>query len=419
MRFFLAIFALFALFLGVTAETYYKEEFGKDWDKRWQVSKWKKADGTAGQWKVSSGEWYGDKESAAGLQTSQDARFYSISSKFDNEFSSSGKDLVLQFQIKHPQKIDCGGGYIKLLPSNVDQENFSGDAKYYIMFGPDICGTSTRKVHAIFHYNGQNYLIKKSVNCETDQLSHVYTLLVRADKTYAIYIDGDKKEGGNILDDWDVLPPKTIKDPNQSKPKDWVDEAQIDDPEDKKPEGFDDVAKQIPDPDADKPADWDDEADGKWEAPLIDNPDYKGEWKAKRIPNPAYKGKWVHPEIPNPAYQEDASIAVFDDIGAVGIEIWQVKAGTIFDNIIVTDSLAEAVAFRESTFDAVKAQEKTMFDEVEKERLAKEEADRKKLEEERAKADDDEDEEDDDEDDDDDDDDDEDDKKKKSKHDEL
>lgn len=49
-----------------------------------------------------------------GIQTSQDARFYAVSSKLDKSFSNKGKSLVLQFTVKHEQSIDCGGGYIKV-----------------------------------------------------------------------------------------------------------------------------------------------------------------------------------------------------------------------------------------------------------------------------------------------------------------
>jgi len=143
------------------ATTYFKEGFDKDWKSRWVVSKWKQSSGEAGNWKVSAGEWYGDKDLSAGLQTSQDARFYSISSKFKSTFDATDKDLVFQFSVKFPQKIDCGGGYVKLLPANTDQEEFNGDSPYYVMFGPDICGTSTKKVHVIFNYKGENKLIKK------------------------------------------------------------------------------------------------------------------------------------------------------------------------------------------------------------------------------------------------------------------
>merc|ERR1712183_447188 len=84
------------------------------------------------------------------------------------------------------------------------------------------------------------------------------------------------------------------------KPSDWVDDSMMDDPEDKKPDDWTDE-KRIVDKDASKPDDWDDEEDGEWEAPMKDNPEYKGEW--------------------------------------------QVKSGTIFDNIIITDDKAEADTF--------------------------------------------------------------------------
>lgn len=366
-----------AMIAAGQAEVFYKETFSGDWESRWIQSSHKKDSGEAGDFKLTAGEWYGDADADKGVQTSQDARFYAYSSKLDKPFSNKGKDLVVQFQVKHPQKIDCGGGYIKLHPSSLDQAGYNGDSEYNIMFGPDVCGTSTRRVHAIFNYKGTNHLIKKTVACETDQLSHVYTLVVKSDNTYEIQIDGKKKESGSLEDDWDMLKPKKIKDPEQSKPSDWVDNAMMDDPDDKKPDGWDDIPATIVDPDAEKPDDWDDEDDGEWEAPTIDNPEYKGEWKPKRIDNPDYKGPWVHPEIDNPDYAPDSELGQYDDHGAVGFEIWQVKAGTIFDNIFVGDNLAEAEAFRDETWGANKDAEKKMFDDLEKKKRDEEEAERK------------------------------------------
>lgn len=213
------------------------------------------------------------------------------------------------------------------------------------MFGPDICGT-TKRVHVIFNYKGENHLIKHTIPCETDTFSHVYTLIVHPDQTYQVLIDNVEKRSGSITDDWDVLPPKQIKDPNQSKPEDWVDDASIPDPEAVKPEGWDDIAQFIPDPEAEQPEDWDTELDGDWEAPLMPNPDYQGEWAPPMIPNPAYKGQWVHPLIDNPEYEYDSDIYSYKTAG-VGIEIWQVKSGSIFDNILVTNDVAEARAAAE------------------------------------------------------------------------
>lgn len=105
---------------------------------------------------------------------------------------------------------------------------------------------------------------------------------------FQVLIDNEKVESGELEADWNFLPPKKIRDPDAKKPEDWEDKATIDDPNDTKPEDWD-KAEHIPDPDATKPEDWDDEMDGEWEAPMIDNPDYKGVWSPKQIDNPNYK----------------------------------------------------------------------------------------------------------------------------------
>jgi len=383
----LVVACMLALLAAAVATTHFTEQFddGAAWSKRWVQSSWKKSSGEAGAFTLTAGKWYGDAKEDQGVQTSTDARFYAYSSKIATPFNNEGKTLVLQFSVKHEQDIDCGGGYIKLLPAGLDQADFTGDSEYFIMFGPDICGTSTKKVHVILTYKGKNHLIKKEISAESDRLTHVYTLILNPDQTYEVRIDGSKKESGSLLEDWDFLPAKTIKDPAVSKPSDWVDEAMMDDPADKKPSDYDDTPKQIPDPDAKKPEDWDDEADGEWEAPKIDNPEFKGEWKPKKIKNPAYKGKWVHPEIANPEFTEDNKIYAFNNIGHVGFDLWQVKAGSIFDNIIVTDSVSDAEKLMEQTYGANKDGEKKMFDKVEAAKREEEEAERKKAEEERKK----------------------------------
>merc|ERR1712212_391129 len=120
---------------------------------------------------------------------------------------------------------------------------------------------------------------------------------------------------------------------------------------------------------------------------MIDNPDYKGEWKPKQIDNPDFKGKWVHPEIDNPDYSPDDKLYAYSDIGAIGFDLWQVKSGTIFDNILITDDVDFAKEFGDSTWGKTKDPEKKMKDEQdeedrkkreEEEKLRKEEEDSKK-----------------------------------------
>ncbi|XP_063057197.1 calreticulin 3a isoform X1 [Engraulis encrasicolus] len=366
-----AIFALLGFLSATDATVFLKEQFldGDGWKSRWVESKHKS---DYGKWRLTAGKFYGDAEKDKGLQTSQDARFYALSSRFE-AFSNEGKTLILQFTVKHEQQIDCGGGYVKLFPADLNQEDMHGDSRYYVMFGPDICGYDTKKVHVIINYKGQNHLIKKEVKARDDEHTHLYTLIIRSDQTYEVKVNNEKLAWGKLEDDWDLLPPKTVKDPHAEKPADWDDRVLIDDPEDLKPEGWDEP-ENIPDPDAKKPDDWDEEMDGEWEPPMIPNPEYKGEWKPKQIDNPNYKGSWVHPEIANPDYTADGTIYKFDNIGVLGLDLWQVKSGTIFDNFLITDDEKAAENFAKETWGATKGPEKKMREEqLEEERKQRDE----------------------------------------------
>lgn len=371
--------------LGLAAAepaVYFKEQFldGDAWTNRWVESKHKS---DFGKFVLSSGKFYGDQEKDKGLQTSQDARFYALSARFE-PFSNKDQTLVVQFTVKHEQNIDCGGGYVKLFPENLDQKDMHGDSEYNIMFGPDICGPGTKKVHVIFNYKGKNVLINKDIRCKDDEFTHLYTLIVRPDNTYEVKIDNNQVESGSLEDDWDFLPPKKIKDPDASKPDDWDERAKIDDPTDSKPEDWD-KPEHIPDPDAKKPEDWDEEMDGEWEPPVIQNPEYKGEWKPRQIDNPNYKGTWIHPEVDNPEYSPDAHIYAYDSFAVLGLDLWQVKSGTIFDNFLITNDEAYAEEFGNETWGVTKAAEKKMKDKQDEEqRLKEEEEDKKRKEEEEA-----------------------------------
>merc|ERR1712084_165832 len=164
---------------------------------------------------------------------------------------------------------------------------------------------------------------------------------VNADNTVKVEVDQSEIYSGNMKDDWELLKPKIIADPEDKKPGDWVDTSMMDDPEDAKPDDWV-TDKRIVDAEAKKP---DDEEDGEWEAPMKDNPEYKGDWKAKRISNPEYKGVWEAKKIDNPEYVDDDAVYKYADFGFIGFDLWQVKAETIFDNVIITDDVAEADAF--------------------------------------------------------------------------
>jgi len=327
-------------------EVFFEEKFeSAEWESRWVHSKWKgnEPNSAVGKFEWSAGKWFGDETAQKGLRTSKNMHYHSASAKLAKPISTKGKDLVLQFSVKHEgQEFSfCGGGYIKLLPSDFDQEKFGGDTPYKIMFGPDICGYDISRIHSIFTFQDKNLLRNSDIKLEYDDknsFTHLYSLVVKPDNTYKVYFDLKEKVSGSLHEHWN-FPNKTSDDPADKKPEAWVDTKKMDDPKQKKPDDWVTDAK-IRDPEATVPAEWDEEEDGVYEAPMISNPKYKGEWHTTQVDNPDYKGEWAPKQVDNPTFVQD--VYVQEDIGAVGFELWTVNEGSIFDNILICDDWEHA-----------------------------------------------------------------------------
>merc|ERR1712146_760183 len=94
-----------------------------------------------------------------------------------------------------------------------------------------------------------------------------------------------------------------------------------------------------------------------------------GEWMGKRISNPAYKGFWEAKKIANPKFVDDDSLYSFEDFGFIGFDLWQVKGGSIFDKIIITDDEGEAdkLAEKWKALNAHEQEDKKKADDTKKE----------------------------------------------------
>jgi len=256
-----------------------------------------------------------------GLVVQKPAQKVAYFAPFEQSVSISdlGEDesFVVQYDLRLVDGLSCGGAYIKLPSFQKDfkPETFKVDTPYTVMFGPDHCGT-TNKVHFIIKHKNPvtgkyvEHGMKDPPRVKLDGDTHLYSLVVRGNNKFEIYIDQESEKSGSLLEDMEppINPPKMIPDPSQSKPADWVDEAKIADPEAKKPEDWDedapmmiddtsvekpedwkdDAPKTIPDPKSKKPDDWDDSDDGDWEAPTIDNPACKD----SSCRNDRYYGRW-------------------------------------------------------------------------------------------------------------------------------
>ena len=64
-----------------SAKVFFEEQFKDDsWSDRWVQSEHKD---DLGKFELSAGGFYGDAEKDKGIKTSQDAKFYGLSAKFD------------------------------------------------------------------------------------------------------------------------------------------------------------------------------------------------------------------------------------------------------------------------------------------------------------------------------------------------
>ncbi|KAJ4967868.1 hypothetical protein NE237_014569 [Protea cynaroides] len=107
--------------------------------------------------------------------------------------------VVLQFKSRHQRGLDCGGSYVKILgpqkPGWTPKE-FDSESPYSIMFGPDNNSQSRR-----------------------DEL--------------LILTDGEAMHKANFTAEYDfkppIIPPVTILDPDDQKPEKWDDRAKIPD----------------------------------------------------------------------------------------------------------------------------------------------------------------------------------------------
>lgn len=202
-----------------------------------------------------------------GLVAKTPAAHHAISVAFDTPVDPTDKDFVVQYELKLQDELQCGGAYIKLLtesPSGIQYKEFDDKTPYTIMFGPDKCG-STNKVHFIFRHQSpvtqewEEKHFKNTPSIKDDAKTHLYTLYVRPNNSFEMYIDKVRVKFGTLLEDFSpaVNPPALIDDPKDKKPSDWVDDPKMPDPHATKPADWDEFApKTIPDEDAEIPEDW-------------------------------------------------------------------------------------------------------------------------------------------------------------------
>lgn len=342
------IFMFLFSFLSVV---YFEERFDRGWDRHWVKSEKHPPGKPFGRWQCTAGSTPGNPSIQRGIKTLDNYRHYCISSKFQKCLvkEDKSKPLIIQYTVKQDRPVICGGLYLKLFPDGLDQKRFTGGTPYSLMFGPDICHAHTHFIKFLVNRNGTNFNMNTHLEPNRDGHTHLLTLQLFGNASFAIYKDGDQIHYSTFKEDFDYEGPKYIMDPYDRKPEDWDEREWVIDLDDKRPDDWDD-RKLIPNEKAKKPPQWNDELDGEWEPPMIPNPNYRGQWKPREVPNAGYMGIWRPRKIPNPDYSPDEEFGVFDDLCYLGIDIMQDNAGSIFDNFLVTDNMTYAQEMANEVF---------------------------------------------------------------------
>lgn len=347
-----------------------------------------------GKWEIEQPHLYPGFEHDFGLAMKSVASHYSIAYKLPHLINNTNKDLVIQYEVKLQKGLECGGAYIKLLDDAKNYQFFNSETPYQIMFGPDKCG-SENKINLIMRKKLPNGEVEEKhlrypPLARINDLSNLYTLIITPNNDFEIRINGKVVELGNFITDEELFsptmnPPRIIEDPNDKKPEDWDDRKYIADPEAEPPKDYEKLHAHpvIPDPNAVKPDDWDESAPryipdpdavkpldapddwkppmivnpkcetgcGSWTPPMIGNADYKGPWIAPEIENPNFQGTWQPRKIDNPDYYELENPYQFDNsVGGLGFELWNMDGGVLFDNIYLGNAIAEAELIGNETF---------------------------------------------------------------------
>jgi len=382
------------------------------------LSKWIPSSNLGGEWKVGQvdGAPYLGNDHSLILKNPADQHV--ISRVLDRPISGvdEGQSLVVQFEVRFPSNFQCGEASLKLFAYNetFSSEDANDSSPYVLAFGPANCRAAPDQVHFSFRHKSpktgewEKKSLEDPPKPKTNNRTHLYTLFIGGDNSFAIFIDKVQVKTGSLLADFrpPVNPPEEIDDPNDKKPHDWVDQDKIPDPNALPPKVCEDDAHHIeipyppadlhkPEPDceepeyyidphavkpstwcvdcpdqihdkqAQRPVDWDEVVNGEWEPPLIANPqcdlggcgvwgtrnpEFRGKWKAPIIHNPAYQGKWKPHRIHNPNYFQDLKPYKLSPIGAIGFVVQTNGENIEFDNIYIGNLLDAAWDMADKTW---------------------------------------------------------------------
>jgi calnexin len=347
---------------------------------RWKPSN---ATGYNGTWKCETLFQLHGRRGEKGISLDTKGKTHAISHRFRHPISvPENATLIIQYEARGQFLFTCTTAYIKIFTDpTFDPANLTNDTIPFLEFGPERCGLFNQSRLNVFRTASDgspvNHSLKNPHWIPIDEVTHLYTLIIRPDGTFETLIDNRSSRNGTWIDDFTppIFEMPTIDDPSDVKPEDWDDRVLVRDPNARKPADWDDDApfqipdprkrspppgwlvdepKMIPDASTKKPANWNEDTMGEWKprnvpnpkcykaagcgeykAPTVRNPKAHGKWRPHWVPNALYKGEWKPRQIPNPNYKGEEPKFVIPPIVAIGFSVWTEHRDFAFTNILL------------------------------------------------------------------------------------
>ena len=268
-----------------------------------------------------------------GLIIKDKQKSHIISNLFSAPIYSPNDPIVIQFESRAQLVYTCYSTIMRIHTSKFDPYHQTNDTEHFIEFGPDACRKINNARLNFFSKdaNGKSvkHVLNKEIHVPQDEIPHLYTLIIRPNNTFEYMIDTRSFYNGTFTESFrpNFVEPEFIDDPEDHKPDDWDDNEFIPDLTATKPDDWNESEPEmipnprmrrpplgwrlheplmIPDPKDKKPAEWNEIINGEWKPKMIKNPQCKvgcGPWKPPMIKNKKYKGKWTYPLIKNPKFK--------------------------------------------------------------------------------------------------------------------
>lgn len=313
-----------------SCDYFFYENFTDNYvNKRWSMSM---KENYNSKWKLDYLYQVSTRTGERGMITTEKGKSHLVGTKFNETLSiKENESLIFQFESRNQIVMGCTSFLMRIHTSNTyNPREETNSTEKFLEFGPDFCENKGSVINFYSNIDGklQKHKLRHNITSPFDDISHLYTLILRYDNSFEYLVDQKSLFKGSIGNSFIpyVYEPEFIDDPNDLKPSDWEDEELIPDPKIKKPDEWnDDEPEYIIDPLKKHPPDgWlleDKEFiknpnfdlsrrhfTNEKSLPLIKNPKCVsapgcGPYNPPKIKNPKYKGKWIQPMIKNPKYK--------------------------------------------------------------------------------------------------------------------